>query len=81
MRYATGHLTDHFHLLCLLKGGLGLPTFSDLLAQLFVGLFELAGPLADQIFQLSRRRLPVEQVVLHLVLTSTSAQCRADTAD
>ena len=39
MRYATRHLTDHFHLLCLLKGRLGLPTFSDLLTQLFIRLF------------------------------------------
>ena len=81
VRYATGHLTDHFHFLCLLKGRFGLPTLSDLLAQLFIRLFELAGPLADQIFQLRRRRLAVEEVVLHLVLTPTSAQRGADTAD
>ena len=80
VRYATGHLTDHFHFLCLLKGRLGLPTFSDLLAQLFIRLFELAGPLADQIFQLRRRRLTVEEVVLHLVLTPTSAQRGANSA-
>ena len=41
VRYATGHLTDHFHFLCLLKGRLGLPTFSDLLSQLFICLFKL----------------------------------------
>jgi hypothetical protein len=79
--YATGHLTDHFHFLCLLKGRLGLPTFSDLLAQLLIRLFELAGPLADQIFQLRRGRLAVEQVVLHLVLAPTSPERGADTAD
>ena len=81
VRYATRHLTDNFHFLCLLKGGLGLPTFSDLLAQLLIRFFELAGPLPDQIFHLRRRSLTVEEVVLHLVLTPTSAQRRADTAD
>ena len=63
VRYATGHLTNHFHFLCLLKGCLGLPPFSDLLAQLFIRLFELACPLADQIFQMHRRCLALEEVV------------------
>lgn len=48
MRDTAGHLTDHFHFLRLLEGRLGLPTFSDLLAQLCIRLFELTGPLADQ---------------------------------
>lgn len=80
VRYTTGHLTDDFHFLCLLESRLRLPTFRDLLSQLVIRCFKLGRSLADQIFQLRRRRLAVEQVVLYFVLTPSSAKRRANSA-
>jgi hypothetical protein len=81
MRNAAGHLADNFHLLGLLERSLNLPPPRDLLPELFIRLYELARSLPHHIFQMGRRRIPVEQVLLHLILPSAGAQSRLYRAD
>jgi len=77
----TGHLTDDFHLLCLLQGCLRLLPLDDLLMELLICLFELPGSRLHQSLQLSSRILPVQQVLPNLVLSSSSTQSCSYGAD
>ena len=59
MGKAAGHLTDHFHLLSVVKGCLSLLTIGNFLMELLVGLFELPSSGLNKHLQLCSGSLTV----------------------